>query len=169
MAWTDGDLRIFAAGLSIGGQWNHTGQAMLPPPSADPPPGSYYGQVLYVKLFTSTEGAIIRYSTDGTLPSAIGQPFDEAAPIEISQNITVRAYAQRYNQISRIAELVYKVDNPFVVKDIVTITTRMLRATCGTVDIGFEHKSPVVSDLVKITNHLLTISEDVAEIEIITA
>jgi hypothetical protein len=40
MAWTDGDLKIFAAGLAIGGKWNGT-VSPIPVPVADPPPGVY--------------------------------------------------------------------------------------------------------------------------------
>lgn len=168
MAWTDGDLKVFAAGLAVGGEWNATGQTALPPPTADPPPGAYYGQVLYVKLLTATEGAIIRYSTDGTVPSALGPPFNEDAPIEVSETKTIRAFAQLCNQTSRIAELVYKVDNPFIVTDLVLLERSVIAVRDGGPTISTAFVQTAARDRVALSEHLLGITDASAEVEIVT-
>lgn len=168
MAWTDGDLKVFAAGLAVGGEWNAAGQAALPPPTADPPPGAYYGQVLYVKLDPGTPGAVVRYSTDGAPPSAVAPPFDEAHPIEVSADRTIRAFAQLENRTSRMAELVYRVDNPFVVTDQVVLARGMATVGDGGPAICTAFVQAAARDTVALGRGLIQVGDSGVQVEIVT-
>jgi hypothetical protein len=55
------------------------------------PPASTYTTLQTVTLSTSTAGAIIRYTTDGTIPNDSSPQY--ATPIAISQNTTLKAIA----------------------------------------------------------------------------
>ena len=62
-------------------------------PAFDPGPGAYYDPQ-DVSLSTSTPGAAIRYTTDGSTPTeTAGTPY--AAPVHIATNLTLKAVAYR--------------------------------------------------------------------------
>lgn len=168
MIWTDGDLKIFAAGLSIGGQWNCSGAAALPPPTADPPAGAYYGQVLYIRLMCDTPGAVIRFTTNGDAPAADGPLFDPEMPIEVSASTTIRAYAQAENRTSRIANFRYAVDNPFLVTDTVTLARAVpQRWADAAVVTVMQGAAPEVTDRLRLADAIPAVSDD-AVVEIVT-
>ena len=67
------------------------------PPAAPSftPEGGSYGSALDVTLRTDTDGAGIRYTVDGSTPSAIhGRAYD-GFPISVSSSVTIRAVACR--------------------------------------------------------------------------
>jgi len=59
-------------------------------PTANPPAGTFAGPIA-VALSTATSGATIRYTTDGSVPTA-GSPV-YAGPIPVTQTTTIRAMA----------------------------------------------------------------------------
>jgi alpha-tubulin suppressor-like RCC1 family protein len=72
-----------------------TGQYLIGLPAEapvyDPPPGAYHDP-LDVTLSTSTPGASIRYTTDGSTPTAtVGAVY--TAPVHLATNLTLRAVA----------------------------------------------------------------------------
>lgn len=167
MSWTDGDLKLFAAGLSIGGQWNCTGAAALPPPTADPPAGAYYGQTLYVTLQSGTPGALIRFTEDGSIPEADGVVFADM-PIEVDKTMTITAYAQLRNRVSRVAAFRYVVDNPFMVTDTVALARAVPQkwADAAVVTV-MQGAAPELTDRLTITGAIPAVSDD-AVVEIVT-
>lgn len=110
MAWTDEDLKILAVGMAIGGQWNQTGQSMLPLPTGDPPPGNYFGASQVVSLTAQTEGVIIRFTVDGRDVEADGAIY--TGPLLIEQDTVIKAFAARGWKTSPQAALKYVVKNP---------------------------------------------------------
>lgn len=119
MAWTNEQLKIFAAGMAIGGQWNHVGDGTIPIPNIDPLPGNYFGQIVQVRLWSDFPGAIVRASFDGTLPSATSEPIGPDTITEIDVTTTIYAFAQVRNKTSKIAAYKFVLDNPFDTTDIV--------------------------------------------------
>lgn len=79
---------VFAAGCDP--------EASPPLPVAPPiftPPGGAYDGAFEVTIATDTEGAGIRYTSDGSTPSAIhGRAFD-GIPLTVSSTLTIRAVA----------------------------------------------------------------------------
>ena len=69
MAWTDGDFKIFAAGLAIGGKYNHT-HGTLPRVKSSVPSGTY-GVVFAFTLSCDLAQATILYSVDGGTPTTV--------------------------------------------------------------------------------------------------
>jgi uncharacterized protein (DUF1800 family) len=68
-------------------------QTVTAPPVLTPPPGSYNGTQT-IALFTSTAGASIRYTTDGSVPtSATGTLY--SAPLSLPATATVKAIAYK--------------------------------------------------------------------------
>jgi alpha-tubulin suppressor-like RCC1 family protein len=62
-------------------------------PAFDPGPGAYYDPQ-DVSLSTSTPGAAIRYTTDGSTPTeTVGTPY--TAPVHVATNTTLKAVAYR--------------------------------------------------------------------------
>jgi uncharacterized protein (DUF1800 family) len=61
------------------------------PPAFSPPPGSYSGEQS-VEMVTSTPGATIRYTTNGTTPSAVNGTV-YTAPVSVTASTTLKAIA----------------------------------------------------------------------------
>ena len=62
-------------------------------PTFSPPAGSY-GSAQSVTISTTTAGASIRYTTDGSTPSStVGTPYN--GPVSVSTNLTLKAIALR--------------------------------------------------------------------------
>ncbi|WP_418790908.1 chitobiase/beta-hexosaminidase C-terminal domain-containing protein [Phosphitispora sp. TUW77] len=106
MAWTAGDLKIFAAGLAIGAKYNHT-HGTLPRVKASVAAGTY-SSVFYVALSCDLEEAIIMYSTDG------GTPTTEYAGEEIfvDDDLTIYAYAVYRQNLSPMSKFDYVIYVP---------------------------------------------------------
>lgn len=119
MAWTEKELKIFASGLAIGGQWNHVGDSAIPVPNVDPPPGNYFGQIIQVRLWSDIPGAIVRATFDGSIPSATAEPLNPNDLTEIDVTTTVRAFAQLSNKTSKVASYKFDLENPFDATDII--------------------------------------------------
>jgi uncharacterized protein (DUF1800 family) len=68
-------------------------QTTVAPPAFNPPPGSYT-HVIAVQLVSSTPGAQIFYTTDGSTPSAAHGTL-VAGPVALSQNSTLQAIATK--------------------------------------------------------------------------
>ena len=79
------------------------------------PPAGVYGSAIDVSITTATDGAEIRYTTDGTIPSASSTLY--SGPIYLSQNTTIkaRAFADGYEP-SEVASAAYFF--PIVVQNI---------------------------------------------------
>jgi hypothetical protein len=72
--------------------------APAPEPPAAPfftPEGGSYGSALDVTVRTETDGAGIRYTVDGSTPSAINGRAYDGFPIMVSSSVTIRAVACR--------------------------------------------------------------------------
>jgi len=94
-----GGIAVFAALASgtvdvivdVNGYFDALPPGAVAPPALSPPPGTYVG-AQYVSLTTSTPGASIRYTLDGSTPSAtVGTPY--GTPIQLLGDATVRAVA----------------------------------------------------------------------------
>jgi hypothetical protein len=76
-----------------------------------------YSSTQAVTLQSATEGAIIRYTTDGTMPSSTSELY--TGPITVSNSETIKAYASKEGMVdSDIASATYtiisKVENPVI-------------------------------------------------------
>ena len=121
MAWTEKELKIFASGLAIGGQWNHVGDSAIPVPNIDPLPGNYIGQILHVRLWSDVPGAVVRATFDGSIPSATAEPISKNATTDVDTDTVIKAFAQVNNKTSKIATYKFTFNNPFDTSDIVVI------------------------------------------------
>jgi hypothetical protein len=82
----------FAASISI--LFNTTGPGTPPARVATPtfsPPGGTYSQTQSVSLATSTPGAVIHYTIDGSTPTTASPVY--TAPIAVTRSTTIRAIA----------------------------------------------------------------------------
>ncbi len=98
--------------------YNPGGNPLTSAPVFDPPAGAYVAPI-NVSLTSSTAGATIRYTTDGSDPSpTVGTIY--ASPIAISASTTIRAiaYADGYDP-SIVVEAVYAYPTP--ISDIATL------------------------------------------------
>lgn len=117
MPWTNGDLKIFAAGLSIGARWNHT-FGTLPKVQSSLPPGTYW-YTSHITLSCPAAGSTIMYSTDGGTPTRVYGGEE----IFIGHTMDVYAYAILGLGISSMSQFRYIIDNPFVPTERVTMET----------------------------------------------
>lgn len=108
MAWTEGDLRIFAAGLAIGGRWNRT-FGTLPRVEASQPAG-VYSSVFDITLSCAVSGATIFYSTDGTTPTMVYH----GETINIGDDLTVTAFAVLGSDLSPMSVFRYVIYIPAI-------------------------------------------------------
>jgi hypothetical protein len=70
--------------------------AFTPPPTTSPntPPTAPYTNAIDVWMYSATPGAIIRYTTDGSVPTAThGTTFDISSPVPVSASLTINAIA----------------------------------------------------------------------------
>ena len=167
MDWTQENLKIFASGLAIGGQWNHVGDSSIPIPNIDPLPGNYFGQIINVRLWSDIPGAILRATFDGSIPSATAEPLKPNDLTEIDVTTTVRAFAQLNNKTSKVASYKFNLENPFDTTDII------YKAQVAPVIVDSEHEICMdavqidVADTVNMVQSKLNIN-DTAVIEIVT-
>ena len=68
-------------------------QTIVAPPVLTPPPGAYNG-TQSVTLFTSTAGASIRYTTDGSVPTSTTGTLSSGA-LSLTDTVTIRAIAYK--------------------------------------------------------------------------
>jgi hypothetical protein len=108
MAWTEGDLRIFAAGLAIGGRWNRT-FGTLPRVEASQPAG-VYSSVFDITLSCAVSSATIFYSTDGTTPTTVYH----GETINIGDDLTVTAFAVLGSDLSPMSTFRYVIYIPAI-------------------------------------------------------
>lgn len=111
MAWTEADLKIFAAGLAIGGRWNRT-YGTLPPVQASKPAG-VYSSVFDITLSCPISGATIFFSTDGTTPTTVYR----GEIINIVDDTTVFAFAVLGSDISPMSMFRYVIYIPAITTD----------------------------------------------------
>jgi hypothetical protein len=85
-------LRAYTAysGVTLTAKYQVTTQPtpVAAAPTFTPAPGSYSGQV-YVSLATTTPGAVIRFTTDGSTPSTSSEVYN--APLMVTSSLTVKA------------------------------------------------------------------------------
>lgn len=108
MVWTDGDWKIFAVGLAIGGKYNHT-HGTLPKVKSTLPSGSY-GEVVSFTLFCDLPGVTIMYSIDGNTPTTVYA--GETITIDTEQTLVCYAYAIYKQGLSAMSRFTYVVDFP---------------------------------------------------------
>jgi hypothetical protein len=79
--------------LAIGVQETSGGSQVVATPTFNPPAGTYTGTQL-VTIGTTTSGASIRYTTDGSTPtSSVGTLY--VNPVSVSSNLTLKAIAYK--------------------------------------------------------------------------
>jgi len=111
---TDGAYTIVvkAAGYSDAVVTQHLGPAAVAAPTADPPPGEV-AQGTVVRLTTTTDGAYILYTSDGSEPTHDNknvERYDPEQGIEIQADTTIKAIAVRADMLdSEIVTFVYTV------------------------------------------------------------
>lgn len=106
MAWTDSDLKIFAAGLAIGGKYNHT-LGTLPRVKSSVVSGTYW-YTQYFTLSCDLTEATILYSVDGSTPTTVYAGEE----IYIGESLVCYAYAVYGQGLSPMSKFIYIVDNP---------------------------------------------------------
>ena len=111
MAWTDGDFKIFAAGLAIGGKYNHT-HGTLPRVKASVVSGTY-SSVFNVTLSCDLTDATIMYSTDGGTPITVYA--GEEIVIESEGTHVIYAYAIYGQGLSPMSKFTYIIYVPKVI------------------------------------------------------
>lgn len=107
MAWTDSDLKIFAAGLAIGGKYNHT-LGTLPRVKSSVVSGTYW-YTQYFTLSCDLTEATILYSVDGSTPTTVYAGEE----IYIGESLVCYAYAVYGQGLSPMSKFSYVIDNPF--------------------------------------------------------
>lgn len=107
MAWTDNDLKIFAAGLAIGGKYNHT-HGTLPRVKSSVASGTY-SSVFNLKLSCDLALATIMYSIDGSTPTTIYSGED----IYVGDDLVCYAYAIYGQNLSPMSKFVYIIYIPY--------------------------------------------------------
>lgn len=75
-------------------------------PTVNIPPGTYYSPQT-VTLSTSTPGAVIYYTVDGSTPTTAGTLY--TGPVTISQSATLKAIAARDGGISPVGVFIYTI------------------------------------------------------------
>jgi uncharacterized protein (DUF1800 family) len=99
------------------------------PPAFNPPPGSYSGEQL-VDLVTSTPGAQIRYTTDGSTPTAAHGTL-YAGPLTLTGTTTLKAIAYKAGLTnSPVAQGAYAINRQE------TLFIAMLTPQTGAVSLG---------------------------------
>lgn len=97
-----------------------TDPSMLPvyAPTASHISGTYVKEGESVTLHTDTEGAVIWYTTDGTCPcDENGTRKKYTAPISITEAISIRAYAVKGDDASRVVTFNYQLYDPVDIRD----------------------------------------------------
>ena len=75
--------------------------------------GSYVMEGESIMLHTDTEGATIWYTTDGTCPcDENGTRKEYIAPIPVTKAVTIRAYAVKGDDVSRVVTFHYDIFDP---------------------------------------------------------
>lgn len=106
MAWTDGDLKILAAGLAIGGKYNHT-HGTLPRVQSTLPSGTYWFMP-EVRLFTDMGTATIYFRT--SLMSSGYQIYTPNSIIRIRDTAQLFAFSALGNGLSPLSVFTYTID-----------------------------------------------------------
>lgn len=97
-----------------------TDPLMLPvyAPTASHISGTYVKESEQVTLHTDTEGATIWYTTDGTCPcDENGTRKKYTSPISVTGPVSIRAYAVKGDDVSRVVTFNYKLYDPVGIKD----------------------------------------------------
>jgi hypothetical protein len=111
VAWTDNDLKIFAAGLAIGGKYNHT-HGTLPRVKSSMPSGRY-SDVFYVTLSCDLAGATIMYSIDGSTPTTVYA----GEQIYVGGDLVIFAFAMYGQGLSPMSKYTYDIYVPAIFAD----------------------------------------------------
>jgi hypothetical protein len=152
MAWTEGDLRIFAAGLAIGGRWNRT-FGTLPRVKSSVASGTYwYAQ--YFTLSCDLTEATILYSIDGGTPTTVYAGEE----IYIDDDMVCLAYAVYGQGLSPMSKFTYIVDNPFQQLDTLSFSHWLFTASDDD-DIVIDTVVFEESETVAISSTVFTISD----------
>ena len=86
-------------------------------PTASHISGTFVAKGEAVTLHTDTEGATIWYTTDGSCPcDENGSRKQYTAPLPVEQTVTIRAYAVKDGEASRVVTFTYGVYDPVAVE-----------------------------------------------------
>lgn len=154
MDWSEGDWKLFATGLAIGGKWNRT-HGTLPGVVASFPPGTYWHTV-ELTLSCPVEGADIFYSTNGGVPLTHYQGEE----IYVGNTMDVMAFAVKGQDISGMSRFRYIIDNPLDTEDLLPLPPPEIaeETICG-MGFGIDIQDQVVQ-----ADCLPTIREEVAAV-----
>lgn len=86
-------------------------QITVEKPTATPESGTVVKGTA-VKLSTTTEGAEIFYTLDGTVPTKLSERYVAENGIIVDKDVTIRAVAYKGNVSSEVAVFTYKVETP---------------------------------------------------------
>ncbi|HWJ54916.1 MAG TPA: chitobiase/beta-hexosaminidase C-terminal domain-containing protein, partial [Vicinamibacterales bacterium] len=125
--------------VDVNGYFDALPPGAVAPPALTPPPGSYSG-AQYVSLASSTPGASIRYTLDGSAPSSTVGTLYGGAPIKLLGNTTVRAVA--YTGVSTVSAIAGG-DYAIVLADVLFLAT--LRPQNGATTLGAGSASLVLA------------------------
>ena len=81
-----------------------TPQGNVAAPTFSPNPGMYYAPIS-VTISSTTTGALIYYTLDGTTPTAASSPYTQ--PININENATIKAIAILNTESSAVSTAIY--------------------------------------------------------------
>ena len=111
-------LRAYSAYANVTLRASHSGGVIQPPvlvaatPTFSVAAGTYSGQI-NVGLATTTANAVLRFTTDGTTPTAASEVY--TAPILVSTTTTIKAIAFAYNHTpSPVASGTYTIQSAIV-------------------------------------------------------
>jgi hypothetical protein len=114
--------RIIVDGIRVATNWADAvapsgGNPIVALPTFNPTAGNYIS-AQNVEISTTTPGATIYYTTDGSEPTSASTPYSTSIPVNITTTIKARAYATGFDP-SAVATAIYKF--PVEVPDIATL------------------------------------------------
>lgn len=80
------------------------------PPSAIADPASLFAETLSVRLQSATPGAVVRYTIDGTPPTASSPAY--AQPLALTRDTTIQARAFARNEASAVTSVSFRRTSP---------------------------------------------------------
>lgn len=152
MAWTDGDFKIFAAGLAIGGKYNHT-HGTLPRVKSSVASGTYW-YTQYFTLSCDLTEATILYSIDGSTPTTVYAGEE----IYIGDDMVCYAYAIYGQGLSPMSKFTYIVENPFQQSDTLSFSHWLFTVSENN-DIVIDTVVFEESETVAISSAIFTVSD----------
>lgn len=155
MTWTEGDFKIFAAGLAIGGKYNHT-HGTLPRVQSTYATGTYW-YMPQIHLFSDFAGIPIYFRT--TLMPLTFQLYTGQL-LSIIDTLTLFVFAARGEGLSPLSVFRYTIDSDLRQNDNIISVTNLLPLVIDQVNISFDTITIDQSD-VAVIETLPTITQNV--------